>query len=101
MGTINNATYGRSHSALGTVQGLVQKQCSTGISKLKGQEYKDLIAQVQKYWAGTDANDWLKDLNNMIKSISDTIDTASRTAQSLLTQDYNNFVNQQKKNITK
>ncbi len=101
MATIKSATYGRSESGLKTLKSNLQGDCSKMINNLTGSEYKNLVSAIKQYWAGADADDWLKDLDATIKTLTSNIKSVSRSVQGYLDQDLTAFKSFQAKNVTK
>ncbi len=99
MATISSATYGRSEAGLKTLKANLQGDCSKMINTLNGAEYKALVSAIKTYWAGVDADDWLKDLDAQIKNLTTSIKSLSSTAQSALDVDLSNFKSFQAKNV--
>lgn len=96
---IKNATYGRSSGGLTTLKSNIQSQCSSMNKILSGQEYKDLISTLKENWAGTDATDWINDLDKQITDIKKQISTVSTQSQKLLDEDMANFKKFQASNV--
>ena len=99
MATISNATYGRSEAGLKTLKANLQADCSRMINALNGAEYKALVSAIKTYWAGVDADDWLKDLDAQVKTLSTDIKKLSSSAQGSLDQDLASFKSFQAKNV--
>lgn len=101
MGTIQNATYGRSEAGLKELKSNIQSNCQRMISALSGSEYKTLLGTVKQYWAGADADDWLKDFDKTIKDLTSLIKKQCANTQGYLDQDLAQFKSFQAKNVTK
>ena len=101
MATIKSATYGRSEAGLKTLKANLQGDCSKMVNALTGSEYKTLVSTIKQYWAGADADDWLKDLESTIKTLTTNIKNVSKTAQGYLDSDLAAFKSFQSKNATK
>ena len=101
MATIKDATYGRSEAGLKTLKANLQADCSSMINNLTGAEYKNLVSAIKQYWAGVDADDWLKDLDTQINNLTTNIKKLSSNAQGFLDQDLAAFKAFQARNVTK
>ena len=101
MGTIATATYGRSEMGLRNLKSNLQSNCSVMIKRLTGDEYKNMINTIRTYWAGADADDFVKDLSSSVSNITASIKKVSTTAQSALDADLRGFKSFQAKNVTK
>ena len=100
MGTIQNATYGRSEAGLKVLKSNLQADCSKMVNALTGSEYKNLVSTIKQFWAGVDADDWLKDLDEQVKDLATNIKSISSTSQKYLDRDLAEFKSFQAKNIT-
>ena len=98
---ITSATYGRSEAGLKTLKSNLQGDCSRMVSALNGAEYTNLVNSIKKYWAGVDADDWLKDLETKTKTLTSNIKSVSSKAQGYLDQDLASFKSFQARNVTK
>lgn len=96
---IQDATYGRSVGGLKTLKSNLQSQSSSMKNKLRGKEYKELLAKISENWAGADANDWIDDLEKKITEVEKALKNLSNKSQSLLDTDLANFKSFQAKNV--
>lgn len=101
MATIKSATYGRSEAGLKTLKANLQADCSKMLNNLTGAEYKNLVSTIKQYWAGVDAEDWLRDLDSQINTLKSNIKKLSSNAQGYLDQDLASFKSFQARNVTK
>ena len=57
------------------------------IAALSGKAYNNLIAQIEKYWAGIDAENWINDLKSQVSTLEKNIKGVSSTCQGYLDAD--------------
>lgn len=67
--TMDNATYGRSATGRKKLQNALTEDFNKMKDVLSGTEYQNVKAAVNKYWSGTDAQDFLADIDKTRDSI--------------------------------
>ena len=60
-----------------------------------GKAYQELVKTVKKYWAGADADKFLKNVANYRNNIKQTATNAERVLEQAINADYNQFVKNQ------
>ena len=94
--TMENATYARSKSGTDKIKANLDGDIKNIKTALTGTAYTDMLKVFKSYWVGSDHEAFVKDLEARISSIKSRCNTIQKLVDQALTEDYNNFVKNQK-----
>lgn len=97
--SISNANYARDKAGKEALKKDLSSQMDKVVSKLGGSNYDTMIKTIDRYWNGTDADDFKSDLKKKIEEVKSDVKKIRQYMENAIDKDYNNFVKFQSKNI--
>lgn len=94
--TMANAEYARSKTGTEKIKSNLDKDIKNIKDALSGTAKDNMLKTFKSYWVGSDHDAFVKDLESKISSIKTRCNTIQKYIDQALTDDYNNFIKNQR-----
>lgn len=94
--TMDNAEYARSKAGTDKIKANLDGDIKKIKDALSGTAYTEMVNTFGKYWVGADHDAFVKDVKARVDSIKSSCTKIQNLIDQALTDDYNNFVKNQR-----